>query len=360
MKKIIPYSFVIVVFLAILFPIVRFNKNGTVSEVENRSLATKPNHILNFSEYDNYFQDRFGGRNRLVTIANFIDYDIFNKEIRNNLAFKGKNNWFYYISSNDGNNLNDFYKKNLLTELELESFKNSVKKTAKWCEDNNIKYLFAIGPNKHSVYPENYIDERPEGTTRADQLISVFNELSITCVYPRDYLIEQKEKNNSPLYYETDTHWNNLGAYYAFTQIENEVKKLFPNIQFPKVDYDFEVSYSENAGDILPMLRIKKSKSTQIVAKPKNSEFSDYFEYIKNEGTGGVITKGKNENLPRAIVFRDSFFSALTPYFSTMFSSVEYNWRRMNEEDKKSILENKPDLIVFENVERYAVGIAGM
>lgn len=90
MKKIIPYSFVIVVFLAILFPIVKFNKNGTVSEVENRSLATKPNHILNFSEYDNYFQDRFGGRNRLVTIANFIDYDIFNKQIRNNLAFKGK------------------------------------------------------------------------------------------------------------------------------------------------------------------------------------------------------------------------------------------------------------------------------
>ena len=43
-----------------------------------------------------------------------------------------------------------------------------------------------------------------------------------------------------------------------------------------------------------------------------------------------------------------------------MFSSVEYNWRKMNEEDKKSILENKPDLIVFENVERYAVGIAGM
>ena len=254
----------------------------------------------------------------------------------------------------------DFYKKNLLTELELESFKNSVKKTSKWCEDNNIKYLFVIGPNKHSVYPENYIDKRPEGTTRADQLISVFNELGITCVYPRDYLIAQKEKNNSPLYYETDTHWNNLGAYYAFTQIENEVKKLFPNIQFPKVDYDFEVSYSENAGDILPMLGIKKSKSTQIVAKPKNSEFSDYFEYIKNEGTGGVITKGKNENLPRAIVFRDSFFSALTPYFSTMFSSVEYNWRRMNEEDKKSILENKPDLIVFENVERYAVGIAGM
>ena len=146
MKKIIQYSFVIICFLVILFPILRFNKKGTVSEVENRNLATKPNHLYDFSAYDNYFQDRFGGRNRLVTIANFIDYDIFNKQIRNSRAFKGKNDWFYYIASNDGNNLSDFYKTNLLTEQELESFKNSVKKTSKWCEDNDIKY-FAICKN---------------------------------------------------------------------------------------------------------------------------------------------------------------------------------------------------------------------
>lgn len=360
MKKIIQYSFVIVVFLAIFFPIVRFNQKGTVSEVENRNLATKPNNIFDFTGYDNYFQDRFGGRTTLINIANYIDHGISNKQIRNELAFKGKNDWFYYIASNDGNNLNDFYKKNLLSESELETFKNSVIKTSKWCEENAIKYLFVIGPNKHSVYPENYIDARPEGITRADQLISVFNELGITCVYPRDYLIEQKEKNVSPLYYETDTHWNNLGAYYAFTQIENEVEKLFPNVNFPNIDYDFEVSYSETAGDILPMLGIKKAKSTQIAAKPKNSEFSNYFEYVKNEGRGGVITKGKNENLPRVIVFRDSFYSALTPYFSTLFSSVEYNWRRITEEDKKNILENKPDLIIFEAVERDSLSIAGM
>ena len=360
MKKIIQYSFVIICFLVILFPILRFNKKGTVSEVENRNLATKPNHLYDFSAYDNYFQDRFGGRNRLVTIANFIDYDIFHKQIRNSRAFKGKNDWFYYIASNDGNNLSDFYKTNLLTEQELESFKNSVKKTSKWCEDNDIKYLFVIGPNKHSVYPENYVDDRPEGITRADQMISIFNELGITCVYPRDYLIEQKNKNTSPLYYETDTHWNNLGAFYAFTQIKNEIEKIFPNIEFSKIDFDFEVTYSETAGDILPMLGIKKAKSTQIAVRPRNGEFSDYFEYVKNEGKDGVITKGKNENLPKAVVFRDSFYTALTPYFSTMFSAVEYNWRRLTEDDKKNLLENKPDLIVFESVERSSVSIAGM
>ena len=360
MKKIVHYSFVSLVFLAILFPIAKFNKKGTVSQKENRTLAEKPDSPFKFSGYDAYFQDRFGGRNRLVAIANFIDYSVFHKQIKNSRAFKGKNDWFYYIDSKDGNNLDDFYKKNLLTKAELESFRNSVRETAQWCKDNGIKYLFVIGPNKHSVYPENYMEERPEGITRADQMISVFKELGAPCVFPRDFLILQKDKNEAPLYYETDTHWNNLGAYYAFVKIQEELAKLFPNTDFPKIDYDFSVGYSESAGDILPMLGIKTAKSTQVTATPKNGTFSDYFEYVKDEGREGVITKGKKENLPKAIVFRDSFCSALTPYFSTLFSSVEYNWRRMTDDDKKHILENKVDLIVFEAVERYSLGIAGM
>lgn len=355
MKTTIKIIFLTIVFFELLFPIAKFNTKGTVSDTENRTLAKKPSNILNFSEYDNYLQDRFGGRNILIRISNFIDYTIFKKQIRNNRAFKGKYGWFYYIDSNDGNNLMDFYKKNLLTEPELENFKKGILQTSSWCEQNDIKYFFIIGPNKHSVYPENYIEERPKGITRTDQLISVFNELGITCIFPRDYLLEQKQNETIPLYYETDTHWNNLGAYYAFTQIEAEIEKLFPDIKFPKIEYDFKVSRSETYGDILPMLGIRSATSTQIETKPINSSFSDYFEYTKNELENGVITEGKNKLLPKAIVFRDSFFIALQPYFSTMFSNVEYNWRKMTEDDKKDILKNKPDIIVFESVERFAV-----
>ena len=117
MKKIIQISFVSIVLLALFFPIMKFNKNGTVSANENRTLATKPEFsFLNFASYDDYLKDRFGGRDRLIKIANFVDYKIFNKQIKTAKAFEGKDGWLYYIDKNDGYNLSDFYKINLLDE----------------------------------------------------------------------------------------------------------------------------------------------------------------------------------------------------------------------------------------------------
>ncbi len=348
--------FVIAVFIILFVPIIGFNKNGTISDVENRTLATKPLNVLNFAAYDNYFNDRFGGRNQFIKIANFIDYNIFKKQVKNSSAFKGKNGWFYFIKSGL---LQDFYKKNLLSEQALSDFRNSVEKVSKWCKENEIKCLFVIAPNKHSVYPEFYIDSRPQGITRADQFVSVFNELGITYVFPRDYLIEQKKKKSFPLYYETDTHWNNLGAYLAFVLIQNEVRNLFPDTEFPDIEYDFSVSYSYTEGDLLPMLGVKYAKSTKIEVSPKDSTFECYFDKII-KSSNLIITKGKNDKLPKAVVFRDSFFLALIPYFSTIFSSVEYvHSGAMTDDDKNYIIKNKPDLIVFEMVERSAFGICG-
>ncbi len=361
MKKAIQLIYLTTLFLIILFPMAKFNKSENVSTVENRTLAKKPSFRLSkFSAYDEYFQDRFGGRNQLIELANFIDYKIFHKQIINSEAFKGNNGWFYYINPNGGNNKSDFYKTNLLTTAELTKFKNSIKNASSWCEKNGIKYLFIVCPNKHSVYPENYIVKRPEGISRSDQLISIFTEQNVPFVFSRDYLIEKKSTEKYPLYYETDTHWNNLGAYYTFELIQEELKKQFQNTEFPKIDFDFTVSYSETMGDILPLLGIKHSKSTQIAVKPKFEDFNKYFEYVASQNHDEIcITTGKDKSLPTAVVFRDSFFSAMIPYFSTLFSSVEYNWRKITEEDKNNILKNKPDLIVFESVERFADTMAG-
>ena len=87
------------------------------------------------------------------------------------------------------------------------------------------------------------------------------------------------------------------------------------------------------------------------------SNRTEIENYLKNEGTNGVHTKGTNENLPRALIFRDSFFYALEPFISPMFSEAEYKWKQFNESDKEYILKYKPDIIIFEAVERYAPNI---
>ena len=74
--------------------------------------------------------------------------------------------------------------------------------------------------------------------------------------------------------------------------------------------------------------------------------------HILKEDQGRVYTKGNNPDLPRAIVFRDSFFIALEPFVSPLFSEVDYIWKPFNESYKNYILEYKPDIIIFESVER--------
>lgn len=42
------------------------------------------------------------------------------------------------------------------------------------------------------------------------------------------------------------------------------------------------------------------------------------------------------------------------PYLSPLFSEVEYVWKDFTDADKKLILEYKPDIVIFEHVERHA------
>ena len=42
------------------------------------------------------------------------------------------------------------------------------------------------------------------------------------------------------------------------------------------------------------------------------------------------------------------------PFVSPLFSEVDYVWKDFTDADKKRILEYKPDIVIFERVERAA------
>lgn len=364
MRKNYKIVFVALIFILLLFPIVKFNFSGTVSALEKRNLATFPEFSLKyFKNLDSYIQDRFGGRDKLIQLANFIDYNVFHKSKHNAKVVEGKKGWLYYTNAADGNNLSDFMKTNLMSEEKSQALANKIRDIAAWCDENGIKYLFVINPNKHSVYPEYYPIERPEGLSRSDQNVAVFSQAGVNFIFTKDLLLERKKNENLPLYYETDSHWNRLGAYYAYLGIKTEIEKLFPDLTFPSFDCDVNVSYrydyndspNDHYGDLLPFLGISSMKCTYPVVTPKTGAFEDCFDYIKNEDTAGVITKGKNPSLPKAVIYRDSFCRNLMPYLSTMFSDTEYIWKKIDDFDKDYILKSKPDIIIFEALERMLI-----
>ena len=100
------------------------------------------------------------------------------------------------------------------------------------------------------------------------------------------------------------------------------------------------------------MLGIEEQNNTQIKTLPIGH--NNYYTYIKNDGMDGIHTQGAGKNLPRALIYHDSFFTALEPFVSPLFSEAEYIWKQFREEDKEYVLQYKPDIIIFEAVERYA------
>ena len=301
---------------------------------------------------DSYINDRFGFRNTFTALANTINKT--SKTINGN-AIVGKNDWLFYSRADEGNNIGDFFKLNLFSQTEIKRFIENIDQRRQWCENNNIKFIFLIVPNKHNVYPEYYPFERPEGITRTEQIMAALpGTLKDTVIYPLDILLQHKT-GQTPLYFETDTHWNMTGAYLAYAMLFDRLKQLFPQTTFPAINFATEISY-DTSGDIVPMSGFSSYGKRTIPAMRPVEGWEQYYRYKKNAGVAGadgIIIENADTSLPRAIIFRDSFFTALEPFTSTLFSSAEYLWRQFTEQDKQYILQNKPNIIIWEIVERY-------
>jgi hypothetical protein len=341
------------------------DRKSVISEKENRVLAEFPRLFIHDGKADNlninnipremdgYINDRFGFRAVFVSLANHLNKTT---KTTNGHVIIGKEGWLFYSKLDDGNNIDDFFKLNLFTETEVQLFIENIQKRYEWCRNNDIEFIFLIAPNKHNVYPEYYPFERPEGITRTEQVMAALPEsLKDVVIYPLD-CIRQNKTSAMPLYFETDTHWNMAGAYCAFDMLFARVKRLFPKTGFPDLSLVTDISH-DSSGDIPPMSGFTGYGKRTIPDMHPVEGWERYYHYKKNDGRNGVMTENNDTALPKAIIFRDSFFTALEPFTSSLFSSAEYNWRFFNEQEKKYIMENKPDIIIWEIVERGTAGI---
>jgi hypothetical protein len=352
--------------LIIVVPPALTDFGSAVSGTENRNLAEAPRPIkagqLNpgfFKETDAYLNDRFGLKNDFAGINSRLAYQVFHKQ-GNKRALLGKDGWLFYIDRNDGDNLQDFQKQNLFAPAGLDLFYDQIRRRAQWCERQGIRFLFLIAPSKHTIYSEYYPFKRPEGITRLDQIAqNMPADLRDHIIIPTDYLLSRKSGLEIPLYVETDTHWNMLAGSYAFDLLGSRVKAAFPAAPFPEITYTQEIAITPGDGDIVPMLGLQTyGKNTRVTIEPDNG-WGAYYDYETAPAVDGdlVVTRGADPRLPRAIIYRDSFFRVVQPVTSTLFSHAEYIWKWPDTNDKEHIQNEQPDIVIWELVERYVGGI---
>ena len=103
-------------FIAALFlPPLLLDRTSVVSQKENRNLAQKPAIIADggmnreyFSQLDAWLSDRFGLREPLVALDDFINGHFQTYHIIH-IVLKGTDGWYFFLGEDGVSNLADFF-----------------------------------------------------------------------------------------------------------------------------------------------------------------------------------------------------------------------------------------------------------
>ncbi len=334
---------------------------------ENRILASKPDLKAvtprafwdYLQQYQNYFNDNFGFRNLFIRINSFVNLKILGVSptpLPDIVA--GRDGWLFYNVPNDGSSLEDYYGLAGFTSAQLSAIKQNMVRLRKEAASRNIQLILIVAPSKHTVYEE-YLPSRVammKGTlSRVDQLRSAWgvDHSLASFIDTRPLLVTAKKEMKYPLYYKTDTHWNNLGAFFAYKEIMKKVKSRYPAAKALTLD-DFRLSETKTPGhDLAGMINMTDLMSdTEVTLTPVRPSAATDSKAPYAYRTA-IRSEIRNCSGPSVMAFGDSFLAYMIPYLSESFCRGTYVATPLTI-DFSLIDMERPDVVIVELAERYA------
>jgi alginate O-acetyltransferase complex protein AlgJ len=331
---------------------------AAISEAEMRKLATWPEWSWELSavtawpdRFQRYFEDHFAFRSRLIGWRSSLLWNAL-RTSSSDTVIAGKQGWLFY---GDDGGMQDYVQVEPFTDDQLERWRLTLERARDFLAARGIQFLFVIAPDKQMIYPEFMPTalHRMRDDYRADQLIAHMRERSTVDILDlRPALIAAK--SSGLLYHLYDTHWNDRGALVGYQQIAMRLHSWYPQIE-PLGWDQFEASPSAPSGDRTTMLGLKdRGKTTMPGLIPRRGWSAVVVQPAKPDPygeDGTVATEIAGTDLPRAVMFRDSFSSRLIPFLSEHFSRIVYQWQ--NDFDVDLIMREHPDVVIQEVVARH-------
>lgn len=351
-KSRIDIVFLTVFFILLFVPMLHIS-DAEKSEQENRMLAKytplidyRGGYNLKYGKnFDAWFSDRFWGRDELVKV--YYKIKKINRYIITAKASKLKNDW--YFNNNDLSTLT-------ISEKQKVQYKKNIQYLLQFCKENNIKCYMEIVPAKIYYAKDGLINNKlKEYNDTLPQFIKYIKEtLNFEIIYPLD---ELKEADKSDyVYFKTDHHWTDWGAYIGYQALLKQLKKDFPDIYEAK-EGDFDISYSKKVraeadrkywqGHTCNLLHQNQDCSLNI----------DYKYYDGKNKHINAISYGEFHNSDgkyKALLIGNSFTENFKPFLVYSFKDIKRFRCNIAPNDnlklsrwKKEILEFKPDVLIL-------------
>ncbi len=333
MKNVVNHIFVCICALVVLVPVLFYNgKPDQISKAENRKLAElgspKDGLSVFMTGVTSYVNDRIGFRDEAVQLYRNIAYKHLN--FRHNKVLVGEDSWLFYFDD-----IPDYTGANN-TPANVERCIAVLKRIDAWCKERDIQFVFAVGPNKSTIYSDympGYV--KPADVTLLDSLLERAAQEDLTVICPKQALLAHKDQQE--LYMRLDTHWSPLGSRFMLEQLLDALE--LPAQQIPLSPTQTTV------GDLQDMLAIGELGVNSVTADVPLAPGAA-IEAVPNTKHLHMYS----ENTAPFVCYRDSFTEALDEYYTYYFNGPLYWTFAIDFEQVEKL---QPKYLILECVERY-------
>lgn len=365
-KKIFQRLLVIIFSVLLIFPASNqiFKYFHDIKNVENRALAEMPELQLSYLDpfpaaFEAYYADHFFLRNRINKA-----WSVFNRE------FLGKSPTDQILIGGDGwlfsrDEAGTYLGQDLFSDEELNRFRKEITRRSEYLDSMGCKYYFVVAPTKYSVYPEYLpmVYRIGNHLTSTDQVIEVASKIdNVEVIDLREVLLKHKEAGL--LYFKSDNHWNELGAYFAYAEMAEQIRKDFPKMPpvYPLDSFNIETKEIEG-GNLARMMNAEKEYPQmvpEISFKHEKIHEAPKAGYKSKSGKFGyewlyeMVYVSNYPEAPSALVIRESFGNALMPVLPANFSKTVFifdEWKYML--NKPIVNQEKPDVFIQLTLENF-------
>lgn len=378
--KAIRVIFIVLICVMLVIPVLTSDFSKTYSPLETRPLTGVPKtHKANgdinydfFKQYGNRFADHIGMRDQMIGLYSEIMVNGFGLSSSPKIEF-GKDDWMFYTNEN---NIDIGTGKFMFNDAELKLIADNQQAISDYYKSIGKEYVLIFTPSKASVYTEYVFGNYEVCETIIDQVTDYLLEnTDVKVINVKDAELEAKDKGQ--LFLKTDTHWTQLGTYYAYLDIVDKLNNFGLDIGTPVVP---EFEPLEVAGEFSHMLGkngvLKPEKVYNAVWDTATDQFTDDGDpAIKaiTDFNSNVTYMAANTQQPvlfrnteaqsdlKVLTYVDSMWRpdrGLPKYLSENFSEIVYTRMRTIDTAVDELYD--ADVVIWSMTERFIPTLAGM
>lgn len=284
------------VFLFYAFPTLIPRENTENKAAENFPTLADGSFASWPKRFESWFSDNLPFKTQFIHLYRGLQ-NRFADDFEQSQVIRGADDWLFYRPT-----IENYKGLERFSDEELEQIRANLSDFFDHMEAQGSKCLFYIAPDKEQVYDAKMPARirRVSELSRGDQVYEMLRqETDYRVIYPKAFFREIAE--STPLYFSTDTHWNELGGWYAAQQI----RRAFEGSEDPihPIEYEF---FEDNGKDLAGTLGLSK-------AIPEKNAVSLHFKDGIHAEKNGTMLNGAfqmyTSDAPKAdmILIGDSF-----------------------------------------------------